>query len=172
MRKSFQIRLSGLDPDAASDASPALHRVSLHDYPMENNLKSLATMPSREVELQTFKGAHVEGHKDQIHQLTLARLDAGDASFVISGGTEADALHMERLAEGAMRGVPVPVDCLPRYARNELELMPGYISDLGDVRPEVERELQMRCLYEGAIYQDGKQWEATHKKCQMCSCQR
>lgn len=37
-----------------------------------------------------------------------------------------------------------PEVCLPRYARTELELMPGYLSDLGEERPEVERELARR----------------------------
>ena len=50
--------------------------------------------------------------------------------------------------------------------------MPGYLSDLGEVRPEIEKELKTRCLYEGTIYEDGSQWSATHQKCQMCSCKR
>ena len=33
--------------------------------------------------------------------------------------------------------------------------MPGYLSDLGEERPEVEKELQQRCLYEGTIHEDG-----------------
>ncbi len=38
----------------------------------------------------------------------------------------------------------MPGDCLPGYARKELELMPGYLSDLGETRPEVEQELATR----------------------------
>ena len=64
------------------------------------------------------------------------------------------------------------MDCLPRYARNELELMPGYLNDLGEFRPEAEKELENRCAYEGAVYEEGSQWESTHKRCQMCSCHR
>ncbi len=50
--------------------------------------------------------------------------------------------------------------------------MPGFLSDLGEVRPEAEMELATRCLYEGKIHDDGEQWEATHKSCHMCSCRR
>ena len=119
------------------------------------------------MELQTFKSAAVEGHEDRIHKLTMARLDAGDASLVVEG-----VMGEIQLSEGRLVGVRAPSDCLPRYARNELELMPGYISDIGEERPEIEKELKTRCLYEGAIYEDGSQWSATHQQCQMCSCRR
>jgi len=94
----------------------------------------------------------------------LARLDAGDASIVVSSGPA--------FIEGQLTDVAVPRDCLPRYARNELELMPGYLSDLGEVRPEAERVLAARCFYEGVVHDDGHQWRATHAECQMCSCRR
>eukprot|EP00095_Tigriopus_kingsejongensis_P008579 maker-scaffold167_size293163-snap-gene-1.25 protein:Tk08579 transcript:maker-scaffold167_size293163-snap-gene-1.25-mRNA-1 annotation:"short gasrtulation" len=156
-RLNYQMRLVG--PGRKTEST-----LLLKDFPMEN-LKNLAMMPGRDLRLQTFRGHEVSGHQDKIHKLSMARLDGGDASFVIS--------HLGDYPfeiEGRIHDVRAPLDCLPRYARNELELMPGYLSDLGEERPEVEKELNARCLYEGGIYENGAQWAATHTNCEMCSC--
>lgn len=155
------------------------------------NLKNLAMMPGRQLTLQTFRGPTVSGHQDNLHKLSVARLDGGDASFVIrhegQHGFEIEGrIQNVRIVTYSptngihtthififLEQVRSPPDCLPRYARNELELMPGFLSDLGEERPEVEKELAARCLYEGGIiYEDGAQWSATHTSCHMCSCQR
>ena len=49
-----------------------------------------------------------------------------------------------------------------------MEEVPGMLSDMNDVRPEVE----MKCVYENNVYNDGDNWKATHVDCQMCSCNR
>ena len=49
--------------------------------------------------------------------------------------------------------------------RNSLEVIPGYLSDLGE---EVPADIKQKCYYEGAFYSDGQQWEASHKQCEMC----
>ena len=80
----FQVRLSG-------QSDPASHHttLTLKDFPLAGegalSLKNLALMPSREVELRTFTGSAAEGRQGRLHQLTLARMDAGDASLVAEG---------------------------------------------------------------------------------------
>lgn len=32
--------------------------------------------------------------------------------------------------------------------------------------------MSQKCAYEGSFFENGNRWEATHKKCQVCSCQR
>ena len=68
--------------------------------------------------------------------------------------------------------VSVPSDCLPRRSRNDLELMPGFLNDLGEERPEVGSKYATNCIYEDTVYNDGDQWTATHEACKMCFCQR
>ncbi len=142
-------------------------KVILKDHPMRN-IKALALVPGRHLELQQFSGAEADGHKDQIHKLTMARLDHGDASLhVIHGGPDAYVL------EGEISGVTAPTECKPRFSRNDLERMPGFLNDLnGEEEPEVAKEYATRCLYEDQIHEDGSQWKATHESCKMCSCRR
>jgi hypothetical protein len=61
-------------------------------------------------------------------------------------------------------------ECLPRFSRNHLELMPGYLSDLGEERPDIGAQYATKCVYEEAVYNNGDQWAATHESCKMCSC--
>ena len=96
-----------------SESSSELYRLLLKDYPISSDLKNLDMMPGRSTELQTFKSAAVEGHADRIHKLTMARLDAGDASLVVEGGASGEG--ETQLSEGRVIGVRAPPDCLPRY---------------------------------------------------------
>ena len=50
-----------------------------------------------------------------------------------------------------------------------MEEVPGMLSDMNDVRPE---HVEMKCVYEDIVYNDGDNWKATHVNCQMCSCNR
>ena len=69
--------------------------------------------------------------------------------------------------------VNVPEECLPRFSRNDLELMPGFLNDMNEERPEVRSQYATKCIYEeGIVYNDGDQWKATHEACKMCSCKR
>jgi hypothetical protein len=72
---SWQMRLIG--PERKTEST-----LTLKDFPMKN-LKNLAMMPGRQLALQTFRGPTVSGHQDNLHKLSVARLDGGDASFVI-----------------------------------------------------------------------------------------
>ena len=63
----------------------------------------------------------------------------------------------------------VPEECVPRTPRIVMEEVPGMLSDMNDVRPEV---VAMKCVYENNVYNDGDNWKATHVDCQMCSCNR
>ena len=117
--------------------------------------------------LQDFRGFEASGHQDSIHKLTLARLDSGDASLAVY-----NSLTGEKLIEGELEDVKVPRECKPRFSRNDLELMPGFLNDLGEEVPEVDNSYALKCLYEGSVYEDGSQWKATHEACKMCSCQR
>ena len=116
--------------------------------------------------LQDFRGVETSGHQDSIHRLTLARMDSGDASLAVY-----NSISGEKLIEGEMQDVKVPRDCKPRFSRNDLELMPGFLNDLGEEVVGVEEKI-LKCIYEGAVYEDGSQWKATHEACKMCSCQR
>ena len=59
-------------------------KLTLKDYPMKNLKSNYAMMSGRTEELQSFRGAEVDGHEDNVHKLTMARLDDGDASYVIT----------------------------------------------------------------------------------------
>ena len=43
---------------------------------------------SPQVELRTFTGSAIEGRQGRLHQLTLARMNAGDASITAEGNGE------------------------------------------------------------------------------------
>ena len=93
-------------------------------------------------------------------------MDSGDASLAVY-----NSISGEKLIEGEMQDVKVPRDCKPRFSRNDLELMPGFLNDLGEEVVGAEEKI-LKCIYEGAVYEDGSQWKATHEACKMCSCQR
>ncbi len=80
---SYQVRAKGLDP-----AREAL--LTLKDYPMEGlHHHSGSMMPGRERELRPFRGtAPAGGRVSQVHKLTMARLDAGDAALEVRQGAE------------------------------------------------------------------------------------
>ena len=61
---------------------------------------------------------------------------------------------------------------MPRFSRNDLELMPGFLNDMNEERPEVKSKYATKCIYEEIVYNDGDQWKATHEACKMCSCKR
>ena len=92
----------------------------------------------------------------------MARMNAGDASLKIETGGS--------VIEGGIGSIHVPEDCLPRFSRNDLEMMPGFLNDLGEA--EAEKAYALKCFYEGQVHEDGSQWKATHEACKMCSCQR
>jgi len=164
-RLHYNIRLEGSQLDTAS---PSLE---LEDYPIQNldNLKALPLFPSTKRHLQDCRGKKCSGHADNIHKLMMARLDSGDAAFLMT-----NAGQNEFVLKGQMLGISSPQSCLPRHARNDLEKMPGYLRDLGEeIGDEVLAEnMRQKCAYEGSFYEDGNRWEATHDKCKMCSCQR
>lgn len=157
-RLNYKVRLTGVEKTTES-------KLVLKDHPMRN-LKALTLIPGRHLDLQDFVGPEASGHMDDIHKLTMARMDSGDASFNIVHGGE-DAF----LVEGKISGVKAPSDCLPRFSRNDLELMPGYLSDLGEAS-HADKEFALKCVYEGTRYEDGSQWTATHESCKKCFCKR
>ena len=71
-------------PDSSVyNAEPSLE---LEDYPIHksNNLKAMPLFPSTTRHLQDCRGAQCLGHADKLHKLMLARLDSGDAAFLMS----------------------------------------------------------------------------------------
>ena len=90
-----------------SDESPRSEsQLLLKDYPMKN-LKNMAIVPGRTMDLQDFEGLSVSGQQTDIHKLTLARLDAGDAAIVIShGGRD------QFIIEGKIENVSLHALCL------------------------------------------------------------
>ena len=48
--------------------------------------------------------------------------------------------------------------------------MPGYLSDLGEERPDIGAQYATKCVYEESVYNNGDQWHSTHESCKMCSC--
>ena len=128
------------------------------------NLKALNLVPGRQLDLQDFTGFEATGHQDNIHKLTMARMNSGDAALVLSREEEPGFS-----IEGQILGSTVPGLCLPSYARNDLELMPGYLSDLGEEIGDVSMEtMKQKCYYEDSFFEDGAQWEASHEQCKMC----
>lgn len=165
-RLHYNIRLEG--SDSLDNASPSLE---IEDYPIHNsnNLKSMPLFPSTKRHLQDCRGSRCSGHADNIHKLMMARLDSGDAAFLM-----VDNGHHPFQLKGTLNGVTAPQTCLPRYARNDLEHIPGYLRDLGEEigDEELVANMSQKCAYEGSFFENGNRWEATHKKCQVCSCQR
>jgi hypothetical protein len=162
-RFHYQIRLNGVDKSIKS-------KLTLKDHPMRN-LKALNLVPGRQIDLQDFSGPEATGHQDAIHKLTMARLDSGDASLtVVSHMSPGHELRFQ--IESRIIDVQAPQDCKPRFSRNDLEMMPGFLNDLGEEKPEADKEYALKCFYETTIYEDGSQWKASHEACQMCSCQR
>ena len=47
-------------------------------------MKNLALAPGRILGLQELHGPTATGHRDSLHKLTMARMDMGDASFVVA----------------------------------------------------------------------------------------
>lgn len=167
-RLHYNIRLEG--SDSLDNATPSL---VLEDYPIQNSnkLKSMPLFPSTKRQLQDCRGSRCIGHADNIHKLMMARLDSGDAAFVMTSDTVGQPqFHIK----GKLFGVSAPQTCLPRYARNDLEIIPGYLRDLGEEigDEELVENMKQKCAYEGAFFENGNRWEATHEKCQVCSCQR
>ena len=80
-RLHYNIRLEG--SDSLDNAEPSLE---LEDYPIHksNNLKAMPLFPSTKRHLQDCRGAQCLGHADNLHKLMLARLDSGDAAFLMS----------------------------------------------------------------------------------------
>ena len=82
-----------------------------------------------------------------------------------------DVLHLIHIyLQGRLYGVNAPQSCLPRYARNDLEIIPGYLRDLGEEigDEELVENMKQKCAYEGTFFENGNRWEATHEKCQVC----
>ena len=79
-RLHYNIRLEG--SDSLETAAPSLE---IEDYPIHksNNLKSMPLFPSTKRKLQDCRGSRGSGHTDNIHKLMMARLDSGDAAFIM-----------------------------------------------------------------------------------------
>ena len=82
--------------------------VDLEDYPLEN-LKALPLFPSHRRQLQLCKGKRCAGHADNLHKLTLSRLDSGDAALLLS--------LPDGSLKGSLDGVDIPQSCLPKHNR-------------------------------------------------------
>ena len=81
-------------------------------------------------------------------------------------------LKIHTFIKGKLQDVKIPRECKPRFSRNDLEMMPGFLNDLGEEVPGADQTYALKCIYEGLVYEDGSQWKATHESCKMCSCQR
>ena len=80
-RLHYSIRIEG--SDSLENTSPSL---VLEDYPIQssNSLKSMPLFPSTQRHLQDCRGSRCVGHADNIHKLMMARLDSGDAAFILT----------------------------------------------------------------------------------------
>ena len=83
-------------------------------------------VPGRQLDLQDFVGTEATGHQDSIHKLTMARMGSGDASLSIQSQNEPNFI-----IEGRISDIKIPRECRPRFSRNDLEMMPGFLNDLG-----------------------------------------
>ena len=84
-RLHYTVRLEG--SDSLHSAQPSLE---LEDYPIQrpSNLKARPLFPSTKRHLQNCAGARCSGHADNIHKLMMARLDSGDAAFLLTNTVE------------------------------------------------------------------------------------
>ncbi|CAB4057349.1 CHRD [Lepeophtheirus salmonis] len=129
-------------------------------------MKSLSLFPEKRLKLEIFYGAEAIGHTSGLHQLTMARLNSGDAALVVLNDNSSVEIT------GNILHTRVPIECLPLHRRNELELIPGYLNDIGQERFDMVK-VNTHCIYqEYSIYEDGDQWTALHESCSMCSCRR
>ena len=95
---NYQVRLAGVAPKTES-------RLTLKDFPY-HNVRNLAMMPGRVTELEEFRGSESIGSQGNIHKLTMARLDAGDAAFVVENANgEADVAEKRFRVEGRIEHV-------------------------------------------------------------------
>ena len=53
-----------------------------------NGRNNMAMMPAKSTLMDKFRGSETSGKEKNVHKLTLARLDAGDAAFVIESPTK------------------------------------------------------------------------------------
>ena len=85
-RLHYTVRLEG--SDSLHNAQPSLE---LEDYPIQrsqSNLKARPLFPSTKRHLQDCAGPRCSGHADNIHKLMMARLDSGDAAFLLTNTGE------------------------------------------------------------------------------------
>ena len=84
-RLHYTVRLEG--SDSLHNAQPSLE---LEDYPIQrpSNLKARPLFPSTKRHLQSCAGPRCSGHADNIHKLMMARLDSGDAAFLLTNTVE------------------------------------------------------------------------------------
>ena len=84
-RLHYTVRLEG--SDSLHSAQPSLE---LEDYPIQrpSNLKARPLFPSTKRHLQDCVGPRCSGHADNIHKLMMARLDSGDAAFLLTNSGE------------------------------------------------------------------------------------
>ena len=84
-RLHYTVRLEG--SDSLHSAQPSLE---LEDYPIQrpSNLKARPLFPSTKRHLQDCVGPRCSGHADNIHKLMMARLDSGDAAFLLTNTGE------------------------------------------------------------------------------------
>ena len=116
-------------------------------------------------------------------------MDSGDASLTVHNSLSGEKLiegdffetffyhnnvfsKNNLFIQGKLQDVKIPRECKPRFSRNDLEMMPGFLNDLGEEVPGADQTYALKCIYEGLVYEDGSQWKATHESCKMCSCQR
>ena len=83
-------------------------------------------VPGRQLDLQDFVGLEASGHQDSIHKLTMARMGSGDASISVQSQNEPNFVVKGRISD-----IKIPRECRPRFSRNDLEMMPGFLNDLG-----------------------------------------
>ncbi|XP_071747936.1 dorsal-ventral patterning protein Sog isoform X3 [Lepeophtheirus salmonis] len=157
---NYEVRLSGQEISKKKK-----FHLYLVDFPLEN-MKSLSLFPEKRLKLEIFYGAEAIGHTSGLHQLTMARLNSGDAALVVLNDNSSVEIT------GNILHTRVPIECLPLHRRNELELIPGYLNDIGQERFDMVK-VNTHCIYqEYSIYEDGDQWTALHESCSMCSCRR
>ena len=89
-------------------------------------MQALNLVPGRQLDLQDFVGLEASGHQDSIHKLTMARMGSGDASISVQSQNEPNFVIKGRISD-----IKIPRECRPRFSRNDLEMMPGFLNDLG-----------------------------------------
>lgn len=95
---------------------------------------------------------------------TLYRLHSGGAQLQLI--SKQGSSRAQQVFSSPSLQINVPKSCLPKGRMR----VAGFFQD--QIEYETELETSQRCVYQGLIFDDGAQWDASHRPCAVCYCSR